>query len=107
MRECLMDSYIEQQKWREALQVAVALKGQYELYYSTYNPFLGLHCYKIAKLLQQVSEDTAALKESMKLLDKAIGILSVTHGSTHHCVVEGKRLLYDTGMELTGRKVHV
>lgn len=42
----------------------------YRLYYATYTPFLGLHYFKMAKLLQQVSDKTSDLKESMTLVDK-------------------------------------
>lgn len=40
------------------------------LFYSHVNPFLGLHLFKMTKLIQQVSDETSHLQESMKLLDR-------------------------------------
>lgn len=40
------------------------------LFYSHTNPFLGLHLFKMTKLIQQVSDETSHLQESMKLLDR-------------------------------------
>ena len=39
------------------------------------NPFLGLHLFKMTKLIQQVSDETSHLQESMKLLDRVSNIL--------------------------------
>ena len=42
----------------------------YRKYYPKINPFLGIHYFKMAKLINQTKEDTPSLKESISLLDK-------------------------------------
>jgi SET and MYND domain-containing protein len=103
MREILMDSYIEFSEWSKSLDVARALIGPYEKYYHHYNPVIGLHYCKMAKLIQQISEDTPNLMESMTFFDKAVGILNVAFGASNPIVMETQGAMNDTGMELAKR----
>jgi hypothetical protein len=57
----------------------------------------------MAKLIQQISEDTPNLMESMTFFDKAVGILNVAFGASNPIVMETQGAMNDTGMELAKR----
>lgn len=95
--EVAMDGCLEEGDWKGALKYGKKLEKPYQTYHSNYHPTLGLHYFKQGKL-EVLSEN---LREGVAYYQKAIKILSVSHGENHELVEMLKSSFKDTCSDLT------
>jgi len=94
--EVAMDGCLEQGDWKGALKFGKKLEKPYQTYHTNYHPSLGLHYFKQGKL-EVLSEN---LREGISYFQKAVKILSISHGKEHHLVQMLKQSQDDAGSDL-------
>ncbi|EDO35500.1 predicted protein [Nematostella vectensis] len=91
------DACVMEQDWTKALEYATRNLEVYTWFYPKYHPCLGVHLYKIGKLLAVTHQD---LELAVKRLEQARRILEVTHGQSHPLVQELCEYLCQASEEL-------
>ncbi|KAJ3330429.1 hypothetical protein HDU76_005717 [Blyttiomyces sp. JEL0837] len=86
-KRALFHAYLSEQRWNDAMNISFSISKSLEMIYPLGHPMYSIQAYATSKLAVFLADRTN-FGVAVGLLEKAIGMLSVTHGDKHPLTVE-------------------